>query len=165
MLILVEGADGSGKTTLVTQLKQRGYKVISSVDRSLSSQDMRWKFAALHSCETAMKHCIMDRSFISELVYRTFDGEKPVISLSAMCNTLKFCKIILCETDTQYEDSIRRGEDNIISREQADKIQELYNFYVNMFEKFDGVPVYRYNWKKNTVADVSSFIKKPLKRR
>ena len=165
MLILVEGADGSGKTKLVENLARRGFKVEPTIPNNLSNQGMRWNFMCLKSCEIGRRHIIVDRSFISELVYRTFDGGKPYMSIADMAQCLKLCKIIYCETDTQFDDSIKRGEDNIVDRQSAEQIKRLYRFYINMFQQFDKVPVFRYNWKRTDIADVSEFIRKPLKRR
>lgn len=165
MLILVEGADGSGKTKLVENLKKRGFKVEPTIPRNLSSQGMRWNFLCLKSCELGRRHIIVDRSFISELVYRTFDGGKPYMSIADMGQCLRLCKIIYCETDTQYKDSMNRGEDNIVDEVSADKIKRLYRFYINMFQQFDKVPVFVYNWKKTDISEVSDFIKKPMQRR
>lgn len=165
MLILVEGADGSGKTTLVESLRKRGFKVVKPIDRELSSQDVRWTYLCLDSVQGGMTNHIVDRSFISELVYRTFDGKEPTISLISICILLKHCKIIYCKTDSQYEDSIARGEDNITTKEASEQISKLYDLFIEMFKQFEKVPVFYYDWRRSNLDEVSVFIKSKNQRR
>ena len=165
MLILVEGADGSGKTTLVESLRKRGFKVVKPVERCLSDQEIRWTYLCLNSVHGGMTNHIVDRGFISELVYRTFDGRPPTISLTSICVLLKQCKIIYCKTESQYEDSIQRGEDNITRKEDAEQISKLYDLFITLFEQFEKVPVFRYNWRRSNLNDVSVFIKSKNQRR
>jgi hypothetical protein len=103
---------------------------------------------------------IVDRSFITELVYRIVDGKNVgTMRLDDMCKILSFCKIVLCETDTSFEDSMTRGEDNITNKEQAEQIKYVYSIITEMFCKFLKVPVYKYSWKNQSVEDVINFIK------
>ena len=68
MLILVEGADGSGKTKLVENLARRGFKVEPTIPNNLSNQGMRWNFMCLKSCEIGRRHIIVDRSFFGTCI-------------------------------------------------------------------------------------------------
>ena len=156
MLIILEGVDGSGKTTLCNQLKQKGFIVKPPVDRLDKFPYRKWLKLSKKQDIT-----IVDRSFITELVYRTIDG-KPVgkMTLKEMCNVLRFCKIVLCETDSSFEDSMIRGEDNITSEKTSKLIQIIYQIITAMLSKFTPVKAFTYDWKHQTVDDVINFIYK-----
>lgn len=154
MLILLEGVDGSGKTTLCNQLKEKGFVCEAPIDRLERFSYAKWMELAKRRDVT-----IVDRSFITELVYRTMDGkERGTMSLKKMCNVLPFCKIVLCETDTAFEDSILRGEDNITSKRISKQIQNVYQIITAMLSKFTSVKTFTYDWKHQTVNDVIKFI-------
>lgn len=156
MLVILEGVDGSGKTTLCNQLKEKCFIVESPVYRLEQFPYIRW-FELSQKREIT----IVDRSFITELVYRTIDG-KPTgkMTLSEMCDILQFCKIVLCETDSSFEDSMLRGEDNITDEKTSKQIQTAYRIIVTMLNKFASVKTFTYNWKHQTVDDVIKFIYK-----
>jgi thymidylate kinase len=155
MLILLEGVDGSGKTTLCNQLKEKGIPVVPSVGRLCKYPYYEWMKLGAENLVS-----IVDRSFITELVYRIVDGKNVgTMRLDDMCKILSFCKIVLCETDTSFEDSMTRGEDNITNKEQAEQIKYVYSIITEMFCKFLKVPVYKYSWKNQSVEDVINFIK------
>lgn len=154
MLILLEGVDGSGKTTLCKQLHERGVKVERSIDRKEPFQHYKWL-----SIATKRGPSIVDRSFLSELAYRLVDDE-PVMkmSLENMLSVLKHCKIVFCDTDSAYEDSMKRGEDNITDRQKSERIRQTYRTLMSMLSKFADVKILTYDWKHQNVDDVIKFI-------
>ncbi len=153
MLILLEGADGSGKTTLCKQLKEFGFNVEPTVSRSETNQYEQW-IKLINKGDA-----IIDRSFITDLVYRSVDDEKAGnITLEQMCYLLKYCKIILCDTDSAFEDSMKRGENNITDKETATKIKDAYKLILTMLGKFTKAEVFTYNWKKQKFNEVIKFI-------
>lgn len=160
MLILIEGCDGSGKTTLCKALGKYNFNVFPSIPRGESDSGELWYNLAY--VNKLRRHTnIMDRSFISDLVYRTYDNDKAEFGIEKMLAILSHdCKIVYCKTDTCYEDSIARGEDNIVTKEASDKIQNIYDTYMTMFEKFTHVPVIHYNWKTDSLENLVKLIRK-----
>lgn len=160
MLILVEGVDGSGKTTLCKQLVDKCKVQQININGALSEAFDLYRSFVSHVtiCNTTV---ITDRSFVTDLVYRLSDDKpRETIDLSQMCYLLRGpVAIVLCETDTSYEDAMKRGEDNIIDKQRSDEIKKTYEIITSMFNKFLNVPVYKYNWKKQNVGDVINFIK------
>ena len=163
MLIILEGVDGSGKTTLCSQLEELGAIKIS-INRGTKNQ-YRQYFCSLMKYEHVCDFLVTDRSFISDLVYRLEDGkDRDDMTLMEMCSLLeKDTKIILCETETSFEDAMLRGEDNITDKKRSENIKYLYNLVIEMFSKFQDIPVYKYNWKKQNIGDVINFIKEVKK--
>ena len=158
MLVLVEGGDGSGKTTLVNSICAICEYNKLQIERFEPKQKLKYMNAAW-----SPEINVADRSFISELVYRLCDDEDVYEwNLINIAEVLCESDIILvyCETDTQYEDSMARGEDNITTKKQSDKIKKMYNTIIKLLEKFTEVPIYRYNWKTDEPVNVIKFIMK-----
>lgn len=157
MIVILEGGDGAGKSTLCNQLQELG-AIKVDVKRNTKNHFEQWSKIKQFYKD---KLIVSDRSFITDLVYRLQDELNPDdMNLIQMCITLRYdVKIILCETDTSFEDGMIRGEDNITDRSQAENIKKLYNIITTMFSKFLNVPVYKYNWKKQNIDDVIKFIK------
>ena len=151
MFILVEGADGSGKSTLVNELS-KWY----SIDRK-KRPDYKVFFNE-EAMESKDEVYIFDRSVISELVYRTFDHEEPLCNfkdlLHIVCNSL----IIYCKNKNSYKKSIERGEDNITEKKDAKIISNTYDVIMNMFEVYSLAVIYEYDYEKQDVYDVVKFI-------
>lgn len=164
MLILVEGGDGSGKSTLVETLRKFNFKIAKPAALQNKHQFEYYERLALQSIY-AEQNVILDRSFLSELVYRIYDKKKPRLKLGEIFSLLKYCKIILCETGTQFQDAIARGEDNITKEEDSRQIKFLYRQYIALIEQFENVPVLRYNWQKNKMIEIISFINQTNTRR
>ena len=156
MLILLEGVDGSGKTTLCNQLKEKGIPIVTAVDRLSKFPYYEWLKLVYENTVS-----VVDRSFITELVYRTNDRKDVgTMTLEDMCKILPFCKVILCETDSAFEDSMLRGEDNITNKETSKQIQQVYQIITTMLSKFTEAKMFTYDWKHQTVDDVLKFIYK-----
>lgn len=153
MIVLIEGADGSGKSTLCNQLRFEGYTPIS-IPQDASQRGSYW------ICAYDTHVYVSDRSYISDMVYRIFDGKhRQGMSLQDMLFGLeKYTKIILCESGTEYDDSMARGEDNITKKKDSDKIKQIYNIITSMFKIFADVPVMKYNWRTDNLDDVIKFI-------
>lgn len=156
MIILIEGADGSGKSTLLNRLSEIGFKTMTA---PIPNRNMykKWNKLVYNSIYYGENY-IFDRSFISEIIYRVIDGRNSYISLGQVCELLKFSKIILCETATQFENSIARGETNITTIENAELIRHKYRDFVKMVNKLEKVPYIVYNWKVDSISKAIHFI-------
>ena len=157
MLIILEGGDGSGKTTLCKQLVEAG-AIANKIE--YGCEDYFSKYNDLVMDE---HYNIVDRSFITDLVYRLNDNkERDVADLVGMAlildGTQPYPIIIHCETETSFEDGMKRGEDNITNKEDAECIKVIYNLICKMIKKFTPTKVFKYNWKVNNVNDVIRFI-------
>lgn len=156
MIVFVEGVDGSGKSKLTEQLKEKGYKTHTV---NSSSEEVKEWMELIEETDTL----VMDRgSFISDLVYRIVDG-KPRRGMDLFCISaiLKTpVKIIYCKTDTAFDDAIRRGEDNIVDRNVHDELCNTYDKVMRMFSLFTDVSIITYNWKTDSVSNVINFIER-----
>lgn len=153
MIVLIEGVDGSGKTTLCNQLRFEGYIPIN-----IPQDEAQYVEYVIHANDSLVY--ISDRSFLSDLVYRLEDGKErtgmDLYSMSEIFN--RNVKVIFCHSPTAYLDSMKRGEDNITSKPRSDAINHLYNIVYRMLKTFTNVPVMDYNWKSDKLSDVIKFI-------
>ena len=157
MLIILEGGDGSGKTTLCKQLVEAG-AVANKIEYGCKDY-----FNKYNDLINENVYNVLDRSFITDLVYRLNDNKaRDVADLSGMSIILDalypYPILIHCETETSFEDSMKRGEDNITNKEDAECIKVIYNLICKMIKKFTKTSVLKYNWKVNNVNDVIRFI-------
>lgn len=157
MLILVEGPDGSGKSTLCETLLNRGY---ASVEAKISRFQEN-VFDLYFELSKIKKDIIFDRSFISDLVYRIQDGNSAeTMSLDDMCFILKRCKIIYCYNNNAFDDAMNRGEDNIVDKAIHDELHTIYEYIMRMIETFTHTEVLRYNHYVDDIDIVYDFIGK-----
>lgn len=154
MIVFVEGADGSGKSTLVSQLKYH-YPTLTITRESQSKYKSIWSG---FNYASSGKVFVADRCFISDYVYRLHDLAKGDYNMMEMLRLLKGNAVIYCKTDTQFEDSLLRGEDNITNKDDAEDIRNLYDVMMRILLK-EGIPVMCYDWKTQSLSSALSFIK------
>lgn len=148
MIIIIEGPDGSGKTTLANQLsKQTGYKVIHRVQPKTDEEKQIMMCEYLQTIRSG-KNMIFDRCWYSEMVYGQIMRDDSVISYPQMYElerllTKNGAMIIYC-TDSKpilWSRCLERGEEYITNRETFDKIWEGYK---QLFSCPHLVPVVEY---------------------
>ena len=155
MLIILEGADGSGKTTLRQKFADMGYITKACVPHEQIDWQEIWNAADTLDI-------VLDRSWISDAVYRTVQRDvKPwdaplqqVINLFDS-NTV----IVYCKTKTQYKDSMLRGEDNITDVGMAKKISTFYDDFLHFISVFTDAKVIKFDWQNDTFNELLMNIK------
>ena len=157
MLILVEGADGSGKSYLVSELYNKGF----AIQKVKWNQNFNYKNAA-NNCYYYDINLVEDRSPITDIVYRIFDGNKPdrTENIDDILEWIKRfnVKIIYCKTKTSYTDSINRGEENITSFQDHCEISKIYDVVMAIIKRDYPSAVLEYDHSKQNVNDVLKFI-------
>lgn len=157
MLILVEGVDGSGKSYLVNQLYEKGF----AVQKVQWHQDFNFAKAA-EQCWCGDINLVEDRSPITDIVYRIFDGRKPDREESIK-DILEWifhhgAKIIYCKTWSAYEDSVHRGEDNITLLQDHIEICKIYDTVMAIIKRDFPYAVFEYDHHRQNINDVLRFI-------
>lgn len=157
MLIIIEGVDGSGKSILAKKLeKQTGYKLLPVIPIK-HNHEVVWEFY-INDNENIY---ITDRSFITDVVYRSFDDKGRNFDPTNITKWLMSGKITIvhCETETSYEDSMIRGEDNITDREHHEKIKQMYHYYLKHVEEYLNSTVIKYDWRKDKLKGLIQKLK------
>ena len=156
MIVIVEGVDGSGKSTLCKKLVDLGY------DQAIITGGAT-EFERYENLKNSYKYSVvvMDRSFITDLVYRSIDCKQRrgmnLYEIMQICDDR--VKIIHCTSDTSFKDSIERGEDNITTETENLTIKSVYHTIINIFKTFTDVEIMNYDWHINNIDDVINFIK------
>lgn len=157
MIVVLEGPDGSGKTTLGKKLSEAlGYPMTHfSYPKTHEEQaelfGTYWKFLEEHD------NAIVDRMWYSTMVYGPIMRDTSEISMrQSMLMEATFhdkLVVIYCtgDADTLWERCKERGEDYIPTRDVFDAIYEAYNFIMYMTEHL--IPIH--TWEVPTdVKDI-----------
>lgn len=165
MIVWVEGVDGSGKSELVKKLRETyGYGLAPipthrphPTDAQAEAERQKWCewFSKYHD---NYKPLIAERGHISEIIYRINDGDKTYLNADMLAEHMQGTKIILCKTETAFEDAMKRGEDSINTLGIHSKIQNDYDVIVAMLCKFFGCDCMNYDWRKQDISEVIKFI-------
>lgn len=160
MLIIVEGPDGSGKTTLINKLCERGYgKKIFGIHKDAPNQTMLW-YNLITSCtEDKGNLYIIDRCYLSDWAYRISMGDgEPYMSLTNIADLLSIQGVIyiFCENKNAYELAKLRGEDYVQTNEQHIKICNSYDFIYDTISKFcKECTCLKYDFESNLFSDIT----------
>lgn len=157
MLIIVEGPDGSGKTTLCDSLKNAGYTVFRRI-----KSDKNFTYTEFKELQRSRKLYLLDRAILTPWAYRLLDGKRlnsDDFSFIEAIALLRDSPVIYCNTDKSYEYSMRRGEDNITSEIAAKELRQIYEYIVKTLLLYNVTTVFKYDFEKQSVEDVINFIK------
>lgn len=154
MLVIVEGPDGSGKSTLIKQLCEKyNFEELKGIPREYPDQASFWA-KLMQSCTCCKSRTyIVDRCFISELVYRCVKQDLyPNIELNRVCELLWTYRpiYVFCMTKNSYKYATERGEDYVDEKEHA-RIVEYYDMLYHLFDKFTHTRMVKYDFTKDTV--------------
>lgn len=155
MLVLIEGNEGAGKTTLIKNLAQ--HLDFITVKYSKNMKDLNRLF---DMCTRDKNIYVFDRGFISDLVYRIYDGEPGHHTLSEIGELCHYTKVIFCQNENAYEKAIARGEDNITNSVDHLFIESLFEDVIQMLKSFTRASVMYYDYDTDSINDVVKFIKK-----
>lgn len=145
MIIYFEGADGSGKTTLKEKVVDRlmnmssltdKYTIVNNIEPYINSNPssgvrcsktelyLRWR--ELIDDQEAIY--VIDRSPLSDIVYRAFDEHDVLMTLDDFTYLIKTTKVInvFCDSDRAEELMKARGDDNPIALAKHRTIRYLY---------------------------------------
>lgn len=158
MIYIYEGVDGSGKS--IKSLQDAETMGCSCIRNPISWKDKDAYQQWLNFFEQYKdKDVCVDRSFISNPVYKQWAKEDITFTEEQFKTLLQYeFTLIYCESGTEYEDATSRGEENLKTREDYDKVKSLYRNLVKKISKYR--PVYMYNWRTNeykylTFSDLS----------
>ena len=155
MLVIVEGPDGSGKTTVINELcKHYNFKKVFGIHKDSPLQHKLWK-EILRAHSNGDVYYIMDRCFLSDWVYRMVmnDGE-PYMTLSNIVSLLEITDVtyVFCNTKNAYNNAINRGEDYVTDEQTHERVTNSYNFVYDTLKKFTNARCLKYDYTKDNYA-------------
>lgn len=151
MIIIIEGPDGSGKTTLANKIKdQTGYMLLHRSHKT--DTEATSLFDEYAQVIRAGKNCIMDRGWYSELVYGPVMRDKSIITYPQMYELERLLAkngalIIYCTAPEQtlWKRCLKRGEDYVTSK---DAFHAICNGFDELMYKVPHIiPVLTYEYQ------------------
>lgn len=158
MLLIIEGNEGAGKTTLIDNLSEKlpfvRVKYPKEIKKTYSMLDFFCKEDTLY---------VLDRSFITDMVYRKLDHKKGQITLyqiGKLCgDNSSRMKVIFCHNDKAFKNAIARGENNVTVSSVHKLLDNEFASIENLIKCFTDLSVMDYNYEYQSVDDVINFIK------
>lgn len=161
MLVWLEGADGSGKTSLLNTLKEYGYNSIQSPPRlDCKTAEYDAMKALCDKGRTTNKTVLVDRGPMTEFVYRIVDQEDSyIMSVESYIDLIKGSKVIYCYNKNAFANAMKRGEDNIVDVAVHRQIVNTYEHHLYMLKQFcKDMGFMWYNWEVHNIIDALKFI-------
>lgn len=151
MIIILEGPDGSGKTTLANKIKdQTGFMLLHRSHQTDSNADSL--FDEYVQVIKAGKNCIMDRGWYSEMVYGPVMRGASAITYPQMYELERLLArngalIIHCTAPeaTLWKRCLKRGEDYVTKKDAFHEICNGFDVLMNDVPHY--VPVLTYEYK------------------
>lgn len=163
---ILEGPDGSGKTTLGQKLADVHNCEYVHLTYYKDEEAMRTQFYdVIRRINTQKKGFVVDRFILSNIIYgivfhncKFVDGWK--MFLDALCRDwLKGKEIVIClPSDKQaylehFKKMTEEREEMYCSVEDMSKIYDLYEVFYEMLSHNKEINVSRYDWMKNINYD------------
>lgn len=151
MIIIIEGPDGSGKTTLARQLaSQTGWPILHR-SAPKNAEDKLRMFEQYKDIIRDSKDVIFDRCWYSEMAYGPTMRDETCIGYPDMFEleralTKNGAIIIYCTDDPEilWSRCQRRGEDYVLHKADFVDICEAYDEIMNVPHL---IPVVKYGYK------------------
>lgn len=152
MIIIIEGPDGAGKTTLANKISEQTGFMLLHRTQPKTEEDKKRMMDEYVQVIKANKNCIMDRCWYSEMVYGPIMRDASVISFVQMYELENLLArngalIIHCTAPEHvlWKRCLKRGEDYIKDRETLKKI---HDFFEDLMHKIPHkVPVLKYEYE------------------
>lgn len=168
MIIIWEGLDGSGKTTLQNAIsKNLNIPLVKlNIDKKLFNGDIEQYGEVFNRCIVQLKslNFMLNRSFPGSFVYsKVYNRKHNLKYLGGFEKKLNYNAKIVFLTTNSYKTNIRRRKrDKLIDKS---KFKELWEEYENYFCKYNNknIPMLKINTDKlsifKSIRLISKFIK------
>lgn len=157
MIIMIEGPDGTGKTTLAKELEKRGliyhyrYRYNNYTEEEITNMLLDDN---VH---------VLDRGILTPWAYRLVqnqpldEGDFDFFTVNSFLVSGKM-KIIYCNYKFGFDASMKRGENNITNYDTWMNIKSAYDFIMRTIKLFDLCFVCDYNFSHDSIDKVLNFI-------
>jgi len=163
LIIVIEGADLVGKSTLIREIKRRRPEIIpikfDRVPVDLRTDEtygeiMRYADNMVYKIISQIKDkvFVMDRFIVSELIYSNFLKRKPCETIADILNK-KLRVIILTAKESVIIERAKQRNEDLFKTSEILKLNKLfYNFYNKNYSKIK----YLYCYENNCESDLFS---------
>lgn len=159
MRILIEGPDGSGKTTLCDELVKRGYHYIH-LSKPEGDVDEYMRDASNES--TKYDNVIIDRGVISNLVYSTIFKDTSIISSDVLYDFIAYMDLIILAIPSDKGRYLSDFDKLKTSREELyndmEKIYDAYSSQKLFKDVLYGKKVIMYDMYKVSKCEIPNYV-------
>ena len=153
MILIIEGPDGSGKTTLANKISQQTSWPIIHRTQPKSDDEKKTMMDSYLEVISSGRNCIFDRSWYSEMVYGPIMRDTSVISYAQMFTlerklSKRGAMLIHCTgpSDILWKRCQARGENYIVDRQTYTRIYS--GFGELMYDVPHIIPVVTYEYRE-----------------
>lgn len=129
MIVLVEGPDGSGKTTLCSYLVERGFKYIH-LSKTKNVYNLYDELIDQLKYSLDFDDVVIDRAYISNIVYSNVFNDSRYIDIHHLCEMNDLVDVIVLAIPSNKEKYLKRFENLLSSR------NELYKDMEKVYDEF-----------------------------
>lgn len=166
-MLIIEGIDGVGKTTIVEYLcKEEGFKKCH-FDYDIKNLNLKEKYLKVLTFES-LENLVLDRSFISEMVYGPVIRNKCKLTFNEYIDLLKEykkcgAKIIYLTAPKQVllNRRIYDSEDYIMINKYYEELDKHYEKIMNISQ--DYTEITKYDTFLNNEIDVQEKVRKLIR--
>lgn len=178
MLVIFEGPDGSGKTTLQNKVSEvmckysNNLKVIDGAEQLIpthpksqvrvTKQELYKQLKRMATAKDALY--LVNRGPISDIIYRVFDNHPPVTTLPKLLEFIKKYErqliIVYCHSKVAEQKMLERGDENPIAISRHKEISRVYDIVMsvissNMRYNFKNFDMTKRNDKERIISDIA----------
>lgn len=161
-IILLEGADGGGKSTLAAELARRldGPTIVAHHGPYVGETDI-WRryLESMLPAYADLAHVIFDRCWVSEPIYgaafrdgtnRIAPWQRRMLERVALGRgvTLVYCRPPATVAEAKFAERLGAGEEMLESRAQHRRVQRLYDRALNAKAGAETLPTIRYDFTR-----------------
>lgn len=139
MIYILEGADGTGKTTLARKIldKTNGHYLHSTYDRYWDIQDYHQQIAESAISLNIYQDVVIDRWALSELIYGNVFREGPSYNVETTLKNLdneQWVTWIYCKNDNAIINHLRNKRKRKEMFNDMTEVTKEYDKYINISE-------------------------------
>lgn len=139
MIYILEGADGTGKTTLARKIldKTNGHYLHSTYDRYWNIQDYHQQIAESAISLNIYQDVVIDRWALSELIYGNVFREGPSYNVETTLKNLdneQWVTWIYCKNDNAIINHLRNKRKRKEMFNDMTEVTKEYDKYINISE-------------------------------
>lgn len=159
--IIIEGPDGTGKTTLGLKLAKIHGVDFLHLSYTDDINELTRQFLYAKTRLTSVKGCVIDRFILSNIVYGSVFHNFEFISnwqkyLQIMVDILKSedSELIICLPENKelylqhFEKLTKSREEMYCSIEDMGKVYDMYEMYYELLKNNKSIKVRRFDWCK-----------------